>query len=116
MNQNFLKAVEFAKNELQGFYNSGGSFSALNQKGRSEILGIFSEDFNWRSNLEGAADDFHSFDSLKRYCAHLIRAKKQIPDDLMHWIADVLEGIQPTLKQPRGGVATGLENNFLIPR
>ena len=116
MNQNFLKAVEFAKNELQGFYNRGGSFSALNQKGRSEILGIFSEDFNWRSNLESAADDFHSFDSLKRYCAHLIRAEKQIPDDLMHWIADVLEGIQPTLKHPRGGVATGLENNFLIPR
>ena len=116
MNQNFLKAVEFAKNELQAFYDRGGSFSALNQKGRSEILGIFSEDFDWRSNLENAADDFHSFDSLKRYCAHLIRAEKQIPGDLVHWIADVLEGIQPALKQPRGGVATGLENNFLIPR
>jgi hypothetical protein len=103
MNQNFLKAVEFAKNELQAFYDRGGSFSALNQKGRSEILGIFSEDFDWRSNL-------------KRYCAHLIRAEKQIPGDLVHWIADVLEGIQPALKQPRGGVATGLENNFLIPR
>ena len=75
MNQNFLKAVEFAKNELQAFYDRGGSFSSLNQKSRSEILGIFSEDFDWRSKLENATDDFHSFDSLKRYCAHLIRAE-----------------------------------------
>ena len=64
MNDNFQKAVEFAKNELQGFYDRGGNFSALNQKGRSEILEVFSDDFDWRSNLENAADDFHSFDSL----------------------------------------------------
>ena len=42
MKDNFLKAVEFANNELQGFYDRGGSFSALNQKGRSEILEVFS--------------------------------------------------------------------------
>ena len=39
-----------------------------------------------------------------------------MPDELKHWLADVLEGIQPTPKPPRGGVATGLENNMLIPR
>ena len=103
MKDNFLKAVEFANNELQGFYDRGGSFSALNQKGRSEILEVFSEDFDWRSNLKNAADDFNAFDSLKRHCAHLIRAEKQMPDDLKHWIADVLEGIEPTLTPPRGG-------------
>ena len=116
MNDNFQKAVEFAKNEPQGFYDRGGSFSALNQKGRSEILEVFSDDFDWRSNLENAADDFHPFDSLKRHCAHLIRAEKQMPGDLKHWVADVLEGIEPTLSPPRGGVATGLENNMIIPR
>jgi len=116
MDDNFLKAVEYAKNELKGFYDRGGSFSALNQKGRSEILEVFSEDFDWLSNLKNAADDFHSFDSLKRHCAHLIRAEKKMPEELKHWIADVLEGIEPTLNPPRGGVATGLENNMLIPR
>ena len=116
MKDNFLKAVEFANNELQGFYDRGGSFSALNQKGRSEILEVFSEDFDWRSNLKNAADDFNAFDSLKRHFAHLIRAEKQMPDDLKHWIADVLEGIEPTLTPPRGGVSTGLENNMVISR
>ena len=116
MNDNFLKAVEFVKNELLGFYDRGGNFSALNQKGRSEILEVFSEDFDWRSNLKNAANNFHSFDSLKRHCAHLIRTEKQMPDELKHWVADVLEGIEPTFNPPRGGVATGLENNMLIPR
>ena len=116
MNDNFLKAVEFVKNELLGFYDRGGSFSALNQKGRSEILDVFSEDFDWQFNLKNAADDFHSFDSLKRHCAHIIRAEKQMPEELKHWIADVLKRIEPTLYPPRGGVATGLENNILIPR
>ena len=55
MDDNFLKAVEFAKNELQGFYDRGGSFFALNQKGRSEILDVFSDNFDWRSNLKKAA-------------------------------------------------------------
>ena len=116
MDDNFLKAVEYAKNELKGFYDRGGSFSALNQKGRSEILEVFSDKFDWRSNLKNAADDFNAFDSLKRHCAHLIRAEKQMPEELKHWIADVLEGIEPTLNPPRGGVATGRENNMLIPR
>ena len=116
MDDNFLKAVEYAKYELQGFYDRGGSFSALNQKGRSEILDVFSDNFDWRSNLKNAADDFHSFDSLKRHCAHLIRTEKQMQDELKHWVADLLEGIEPTLSPPRGGVSTGLENNMLIPR
>ena len=116
MDDNFLKAVEFAKNELTGFFDRGGSFSALNQKGRSEILGVFSEDFDWRSSLKNAAADYSSYDGLKRHCAHLIRTEKQMPDELKHWVADVLEGIEPTLNPPRGGVATGLENNMLIPR
>lgn len=116
MSDNFEQAVEFAKGELQGFYDRGGSFSALNQKGRSEILEAFSDDFDWRSNLNEAADDFHSFDSLKRYCAHLLRTEQRFPDQLKHWLADILEGIQPTLKPPKGGVVSGLENNMLIPR
>ena len=116
MDDNFIKAIEYAKNELKGFYDRGGSFSALNQKGRSEILEVFSQDFDWRSNIKNAANNFHSFDSLKRHCAHLIRTEKQMPDELKHWVADVLEGIEPTLNPPRGGVATGLENNMLIPR
>ena len=39
-----------------------------------------------------------------------------MPDQLKHWISDVLEGIAPTLKQPQGGVKTGLSNNMLLPR
>ena len=116
MSGDFKKAVEFAKDELQGFYDRGGRFSALNQKGRSEILQVFSDDFDWQSKLNNTAEDFHSFDSLKRYCAHLIRSEKQLPGQLKHWITDVLEDIRPTPKQPHGGVISGLENNFLLPR
>ena len=116
MADNFEQAVKFATDKIQGFYDRGGSFSALNQKGRSEILEVFSNDFDWERNLKNAAEDFEACDSLRRYCAHLIRAEKKIPDQLKHWIADVLEGIVPTLKQPPGKVATGLANNMLIPR
>ena len=116
MNENFQLAIQFATNELQGFYNRGNSFKALNQKGRSEILNVFSDSFDWKANLKLASKDFHAFDSLKRYCAHLIRAEKKIPVELKHWIADYLEGIVKDTKQSKGGVVTGLENNFLIPR
>ena len=116
MDNNFNLAVQFAAKELQGFYDRGGSFKALNQKGRSEILEVFSEDFDWQANLRMASKDFHAFDSLKRYCAHLIRTEKIMPEELRHWIADHLEGIVTEIKQPKGGVVTGLENNFLIPR
>jgi len=116
MNENFELAVQFAKEEIQGFYDRGNNYKALNQKGRSEILEVFSDDFAWEEVLKHSAENYHAFDSLRRYCAHLIRAEKKLPQKLKHWLADVLEGIQPTLKQPRGGVLTGEDNNFLIPR
>jgi hypothetical protein len=116
MTNDFKNAVAFATGELQGFYDRGGSFTALNQKGRSELLEVFSDDYDWQPNLINAAKDFHSFDGLKRYCAHLIRTEKQIPDQLKHWISDLLEDVLPRPKKPRGGTTTGLENNFLLPR
>ena len=116
MDDRFNQAVQFATNEIQGFYDRGGSFRALNQKGRSEILEVFSDGFDWEANLDNATKDFHSFDSLRRYCAYLIRAERKMPDQLKHWIADVLEGVAPTLKQPQGGVITGVSNNMLLPR
>ena len=93
MNNDFKNAVAFATVELQGFYNRGGSFTALNQKGRSELLEVFSDDYDWQPNLINAAKDFHSFDGLKRYCAHLVRTEKQIPDQLKYWISDLLEKV-----------------------
>jgi hypothetical protein len=116
MTNDFKNAVAFATGELQGFYDRGGSFTALNQKGRSELLEVLSDDFDWQSNLINAAKDFHSFDGLKRYCAHLVRTEKQIPDQLKYWISDLLEDVLPRPKKPRGGTTTGLENNFLLPR
>ena len=98
MDDNFNLAIQFVTKELQGFYDRGGSFKALNQKGRSEILEVFSEDFDWQANLKMASKDFHAFDSLKRYCAHLIRTEKILPEELRHWIADHLEGIVTEIK------------------
>lgn len=116
MNDDFKMAVAFSKDQLQGFYDRGGSFAALNKKARSEILEVFSDDFDWHSKFNKAAEDFHSFDSLKRYCAHLIRSEKPIPDQLRNWISDVLEEIPLTPKKPPGGLVSGVENNFLLPR
>lgn len=116
MTNDFKNAVAFATGELQEFYDRGGSFTALNQKGRSELLEVFSDDYDWQPNLINAAKDFHSFDGLKRYCAHLIRTENPIPDQLKHWISDLLEDILPMPNKPRGRMTTGLENNFLLPR
>ena len=41
MDDNFLKAVEFAKNELQGFYDRGGSFLLSIKKGDQKFLMSF---------------------------------------------------------------------------
>lgn len=116
MTDKFKNAVGFAKDELEGFYDRGGSFAALNQKGRSEILHAFADNFDWQTSLTKAKEDFHSFDSLKRYSAHLIRSQKPLPDQLKHWVADLLEEVVPTPKKLPGGIKKGLENNFLLPR
>ena len=45
MHENFESAVQFAKEEIQGFYDRGNNYKALNQKGRSEILEVLADDF-----------------------------------------------------------------------
>ena len=60
MDDRFNQAVQFATNEIQGFYDQGGSFRALNQKARSEILEVFSNGFDWEANLNNATKEFHS--------------------------------------------------------
>ena len=116
MSDKLQLALEYAINEIQGFYDRGNTFAKLNQHYRSQMLAVSDNDFDWRSLLEKASSEFSAFDSLKRYCAHQIRMEKPLPDPLKYWIADVLEGIEPTLKEPKGGTETGKAQNAFLPR
>ena len=116
MNNQQHLALEYAIDYLKDFYAGDNSSKKLDQHYRSQILGVADDDFDWRPHLNNASKDFNSFDSLKRYCAHQIRMGKDLPDKLRYWIADVMEGIEPTINEPQGGVETGANVNAFLPR
>ena len=108
-------ALDFAVKYIKDFYANGGTMYKLNQHYRSQMLGVACDDFDWQEHLNNAKSDFTAFDTLRRYCAHEIRKAKTLPDELRYWISDVLEGIEPTLSEPKGGVATGSTENTFLP-
>jgi len=116
MSNNQQLALEYAINYLKAFYGRDNTYKKLDQHYRSQMLGVSNDDFNWQAHRQNASSDFNSFDSLKRYCAHQIRMGKNLPDKLRNWIADVLEGIEPTLDEPHGGAETGATENAFLPR
>ena len=116
MSNNQQLALEYAINYLKAFYGRDNTYKKLDQHYRSQMLGVADDDFDWRPYLNNASEDFICFDTLKRYCAHQIRMGKNLPDKLRNWIADVLEGIEPTLDEPHGGAETGATENAFLPR
>jgi len=116
MSDNQQLALEYAIDYLKAFYGRGNTHKKLDQHYRSQMLGVADDDFDWRPYLNNASEDFICFDTLKRYCAHQIRMGKSLPDKLRYWIADVMEGIEPTINEPQGGVETGANVNAFLPR
>lgn len=116
MSDNHQLALEYAIDYLKAFYGRGNTHKKLDQHYRSQMLGVADDDFDWRPYLNNASEDFICFDTLKRYCAHQIRMGKSLPDKLRYWIADVMEGIEPTINEPQGGVETGANVNAFLPR
>jgi len=116
MSDNHQLALEYAIDYLKAFYGRGNTHKKLDQHYRSQMLGVADDDFDWRPYLNNASEDFICFDTLKRYCAHQIRMGKSLPDKLRYWIADVMEGIEPTINEPQGGVETGATENAFLPR
>ena len=107
MSDNQQLALEYAIEYLKDFYAGGATTKKLDQHYQSQMLGVADDEFEWQRHLKNATKNFNSFDSVKRYCAQQIRMRKNLPDKLRYWIADVLEGIEPTVPQPTGGVDTG---------
>lgn len=116
MSDNQQLALEYAIDYLKAFYGRGNTYKKLDQHYRSQMLGVADDDFDWRPYLNNASEDFICFDTVKRYCAHQIRMGKDLPDKLRYWIADVMEGIEPTINEPQGGVETGAIVNAFLPR
>ena len=75
MSDNFKRAVASACERIN-FYKH--SFPFGDSISRSFALGLHKKDFNWKKELENSKSDFDSFDRTKRYCAQLIRQKKNI--------------------------------------
>jgi len=116
MSDNHQLALEYAIDYFNAFYGRGNTHKKLDQHYRSQMLGVADDEFDWRPYLNNASEDFICFDTLKRYCAHQIRMGKSLPDKLRYWIADVMEGIEPTINEPQGGVETGANVNAFLPR
>jgi hypothetical protein len=102
MNDNFQKAVECAKGELQVLYDCGALPHGLFHIYQSGRLGVFERPFDWETKLGNAKENYDAFIALRSYCADEIRAQNKLPERLSIWIANVIDGIITNPKR-RGG-------------
>ena len=75
MSDNFDRAVEYCYNYLHSLFDKGITRKDIGSMSRSEMLGVFDDDFDWHTALATSNTDYDAYDSLKRHCAHLITKK-----------------------------------------
>ena len=112
MNDNFQKAVECAKGELQVLYDCGALPHGLFHIYQSGRLGVFERPFDWETKLGNAKDNYDAFIALRSYCANEIRAQNKLPERLSIWIANVIDGFITPPK--RSGGRPNAEKEFRL--
>ena len=116
MKYDIQPAVRFATAEIRGFFERGNSYKKLNAICLAEALGIYSKDYNWRSALDEASNNYEVYFGLVKYCELLGQLHKDVPEELVQWQRDRTAGKFKIPKRPQGRPRTGLENNMLLPR
>ena len=94
MSDNFERAVEYCYNYLNSLFEKEITRKDIESISRSEMLGVFDDDFDWHTALAKSNTDYDAYDSLKRHCAFKIRTEQMLHRKLREWIAQILEDRQ----------------------
>lgn len=114
MSDNFDLAVEYSCDYLNSLFEKGITRRDIESISRSEMLGVFDDDFDWHTALVKSNTDYDSYDSLKRHCAFKIRTEQPLHRKLQEWVARILEDRQPPPKRINKAKKTGKKHNFLL--
>ena len=114
MSDNFDKAVEHCYNYLNSLFEKGITRKDIESTSRSEMLGVFDDDFDWHTAFAKSNTDYDAYDSLKRHCAFKIRYEQPLDGKLLEWVALILEDRQPPPNRKVKAKQTGKKDNFLL--
>ena len=114
MGSNFEMAVEYCCDYINSLFEKGITRKDIESISRSEMLGVFDDDFDWHTALAKSNTDYDAYDSLKRHCAFKIRTEQMLHRKLLEWIAQVLEDRQPPPRRKEKAKKTGKKHNFLL--
>ena len=114
MSDNFDLAVEYSCDYLNNLFEKGITRKDIESMSRSEMLGVFDDDFDWHTALVKSSTDYDSYDSLKRHCAFKIRTEQPLHRRLREWVARILEDRQQPPKRKDKAKKTGKNHNFLL--
>lgn len=114
MSDKFDRAVEYCYNYLNSLFEKGITRKDIESMSRSEMLGVFDDDFDWHTALAKSNTDYDAYDSLKRYCAFKIRTEQKLHRKLLEWVARILEDRQPPPRRKDKAKQTGKKHNFLL--
>ena len=114
MSDDFDLATAYAYEYLNSLFEKGITRTDIESMSRSEMLGVFNDDFDWHAALAASNTDYDAYDSLKRHCAFKIRTEQQLHGRLREWVARILEDRQPPPKRPVKAKKTGKNYNFLL--
>ena len=114
MSDNFDRAVEYCYNYLHSQFDKGITRKDIESMSRSEMLGVFNDDFDWHTALATSNTDYDAYDSLKRHCAFKIRTEQKLHRKLQEWVARILEDRQPPPSRKVKAKQTGKKHNFLL--
>ena len=114
MGSNFEMAVEYCCDYFDSLFEKGITRKDIESISRSEMLGVFDDDFDWHTALAKSNTDYDAYDSLKRHCAFKIRTEQMLHRKLREWIAQILEDRQPPPRRKEKAKRTGKKHNFLL--
>jgi len=114
MSDNFERAVEYCYNYLNNLFEKEITRKDIESMSRSEMLGVFDNDFDWHTALAKSNKDYDAYDSLKRHCAYKIRTEQTLHRKLLEWVARILEDRQPPPRRKEKAKQTGKKHNFLL--
>lgn len=116
METNYIQATKYAEHQIQATIDRNVT-PIVDSITRSQILGVYSDSFDWRGTLDKSTTDYDEFDSLKRYCAQQIRKEVQLPEDLKLWVTGYLDEFVKPPKRARGQrPKMGREMNMFLPQ
>ena len=116
MSLKFDQAKEYAINQIKAGIETKVLTSIGDSATRSVVLGIHDKNFDWRAMLDKSTSKYDAFDSLKRYCAQLIRQERPLLEELRLWLTGYLDDFYKTPRRAKGAPRAGRQHNMFLPQ